>query len=87
MWTAILTQILAAALPFLEKALHDWLASRLASVAGEQPAQPSELFGAAGDETAKHAALFLLSKVRDSLYWFQFAKKAAVDASISAVNK
>ncbi len=85
MWGPILSQILSAVLPLLEKLLHDWLAGRLALVAAETN-PPAALFGTdpAGD---LHAKLYLLSKVRDSLWFWQTAKRRAVDTAIGAVNR
>lgn len=78
MWTVLIEALLATVGPILEKAILAWLSQRLHIEAlSLQPAS---------DAPDKLNKLTLLQRVRDSLWFFQFAKINAVDAAIARVK-
>lgn len=83
MWTILAGALINFLGPLLWKFFQDWLTKRLLDAAAKRDAQGVRF--ASGPD--KFSQLELLADVKRELYWFQFGKRAAVDAVYEAVKR
>lgn len=86
MWAPVIAALLQYLLPILAEAFKEWLERRLKSAAESLP-HPAYVVGDGASQPDRVRQLVLLDAVYDSLWFFQFAKKAAVLQCIDAVER